>query len=513
MSRSTRSSAATALTTPAAQPESRAATRSGVVFDASADVWRWTDGVFPVSLRFDAVPSGIAHLKDELKQALALVARSSSANHLCALFSSFVHFGHARGPERAGLPIQPVDLANYAAHLGPDLAWRQSTVKLLLVKWVALGLPGVDPECANYYEDRRIPGNRKGDAVRTHDPFHGPFTDLEYLGLYKAVNNAFSQGELPLWAMVLARLLFALGARVSQYASLKLQDLTLKDGKHLLNLPQVKKREEHSRSEFRTCELTPQTAYLVQELIDTELAGGATKESPLFGRATVHGPRVQHPELRDPEFEDHCTASRLGQRFATLVQPFAPSSGRVGYRAIPVNTRRFRYTFGTRLAEEGASIYVIAECLGHADTQSARCYVENSPKLVQGLNKALTPALVPIAQAFRGALVENEAGASQKGAPGTRIIDMRISTTGVGSCGGQTSGCGQLKPVACYTCFKFEPWLDAPHEKLLERLLADRKRFEDDPRMAAVNDDAIVAVREVIAQCEEARELRKGTLT
>lgn len=513
MSRSTRSNVTTALAGLPAQPDSLAATRSGIVFDASEDVWKWTDGVFPLSLNFQALPRGVAHLKKELKAVLAVTARSCSAHHLTALHSGFVQFGHARVPERAGLPIEPVDLANYAAHLGPELAWRQSVVKLLLMRWVALGLPGVDAECATYYEDRRIPGNRKGDAVRTHDPYEGPFTDLEYLGLYKAVNSAFSQGDLPLWAMVLARLLFAFGARVSQYASLKLEDLKVEKGKHILRLPQIKKREEHSRSEFRFCELTPQSAALVRELIDHERRLGGTDDSPLFSRATVLSGRGRPPELSDPRFEGHCTGRALARTFTTLVQPLAPLSERLGYLQIPVNTTRFRYTLGTRLAEEGASIYVIAECLGHADTQNVKCYVEASPKLVEALDKALTTMLAPIAQAFRGRLVEDEAGSSQSGAVGTRIIDFRVSTVGVGSCGGKTSGCSQLKPVACYTCFKFEPWLDAPHEKLLERLEADRQRFADDPRMAAINDDAIIAVREVMAQCEEVRRRRQGAST
>ena len=51
--------------------------------------------------------------------------------------------------------------------------------------------------------------------------------------------------------------------------------------------------------------------------------------------------------------------------------------------------------------------------------------------------------------------------------------------------------------MACYTCFKFEPWLDAPHEKVLARLEAERARLADDPQMARINDDAINAVRQV----------------
>lgn len=503
-------SAVTALTGRPPDPGSLAVTRSGIVFDAALDQWRWTDGVFRVTLNFAALPPGVAHLKSELKAVLAIEARSYSPGTLMAAFESLCHFGRARPKERAGKEIEPVDLADFATYLGPELAWRQATVKRLFVKMVALGLPGVDAACAAYYEDRRIPGGPKGHAVRTHDPHKGPFSDQEYLSLYKAVNNAFSQGELPLWGIVLARLLFALGARVSQYASLKLKDLAFEKGEHTLQLPQLKQRLEHSRSSFKKCELTAQTAALVQSLIDQERRLGGTDDSPLFSRATVLTDKSEPPTLIDPRFADHCTGQSLSRVFKSLVQPIAPLTERLGFQQLPINTKRFRYTLGTRLAEEGASVYIIADCLGHTDTQNVKCYVEASPKLVDALDRALTPALAPIAQAFRGRLVKGEADSSQQGALGTRIVDFRVSTSGIGSCGGKTSGCGQLKPVACYTCFKFEPWLDAPHEKLLERLQADRQRFADDPRMAAINDDAVIAVREVIALCEKARRFREG---
>jgi integrase len=492
------------------RPEALTVTRSGIVFDASKDVWKWTDGVFRVSLNFAALPEGVAHLKQELKAVLAGEARSCSPNTLSAAFVSFLHFGRVRTADRAGLPIEPIDLANYAAHLGPELAWRQARVKLTLVRMAALGMPGVDAQCVDYYEERRIPGGPKGHPVRTHDPHKGPFTEREYLGLYKALDSAFGQGDLPLWAMVLARLLFALGARVSQYSSLKLGDLTVEEGKHTLQLPQVKQRLEHSRSAFRSCQLTAQTAGLVQALIDQERALGGTSGSPLFSRATILPDRSEVPGPSDPRFAGHCTGSALSQVFKRWVQPLAPLTERLRYQQLPINTKRFRYTLGTRLAEEGASAYVIADCLGHADTQNVKCYVEASPKLIEALDRALGPALAPIAQAFRGRLVKHEDGSSQRGVAGSRIIDFRVSTAGVGSCGGQTNACSQLKPVACYTCFKFEPWLDAPHDKLLARLEADRVRFADDRRMASVNDDAIIAVREVMAQCAEVRNLRRG---
>ena len=110
-------------------------------------------------------------------------------------------------------------------------------------------------------------------------------------------------------------------------------------------------------------------------------------------------------------------------------------------------------------------------------------------------------------------MVEDEEHSTHKGAPGSRIIDFRVSKDPVGSCGGKGQGCEFNKPVACYTCFKFEPWLDAPHEKVLQRLTKERSSFSSDDRMAAVNDDAILAVRQVMAECAQVYEQRKSEVS
>jgi hypothetical protein len=137
-------------------------------------------------------------------------------------------------------------------------------------------------------------------------------------------------------------------------------------------------------------------------------------------------------------------------------------------------------------------------------------YFEASPKIVENIDKAMDAQLAPLARAFRGRLVEDEEHSTHKGALGSRIIDFRVSNAPVGSCGGKGHGCAFNKPIACYTCFKFEPWLDASHEKVLRRLQAERERWASDERLAAINDDAMRAVQEVMAECEQVREQRRS---
>ncbi|HEY2606133.1 MAG TPA: site-specific integrase, partial [Paraburkholderia sp.] len=63
-----------------------------------------------------------------------------------------------------------------------------------------------------------------------------------------------------------------------------------------------------------------------------------------------------------------------------------------------------------------------------------------------------------------------------------------------------------------YTCNSFEPWLDGPHEQVLEYLIVERERLiaAGDARIASINDRTILAVAEVIQLCEAARDERSA---
>ncbi|NPT60055.1 site-specific integrase [Paraburkholderia elongata] len=489
-------------------------TRSGIAFRPNEDIWHWTDGPFRLHLDFRKLTVSAVFPCDSLKHSLLVFAKRNSASHVTNLFNVFVHFLALRVKSTPLVSVTAEEVSNYAARLKDHEKWRVGTLNVLLQKWEALGLSGVEPDCTQYLRERRKPGNEKGAAVRTRDPEEGPFSEAEYSTLYKAVDAAYGAGEVPRWIAVLTRLLFACGGRISQYASLKVLDLTARDGSFVLSLPQAKTREVHSRVSFKEFDLSPQTGRLVLEYIEELRSQGHDDDAPLFPETVVmsQGPRARTRSEEDLFF-GHCIRDHLSRIFREFMDSLAPPTERLAFKPIPVTPSRFRYTFGTRLAEEGASKAVIADRLGHVDLQHVDVYFEASPKIVENIHKAMDSQLAPLAQAFRGRLVEDEEHSTHKGAPGSRIIDFRVSKTPVGSCGCKGQGCGFDRPTACYTCFKFEPWLDAPHEKVLRRLQDERKRWESDERLAAINDDAIRAVQEVIAECGQANEQRRSGVT
>jgi len=480
--------------------------RSRSSFDPRDDLWEWADGPFNARIDFRRYTHGFDAFVPSLKQALLPFVKGHSSAHVSNLLGAFSHFADViqTCPDGA---ISAQHISNYAAKLGVHEVGRLGTLNGLLQKWVSLGLPGVEPECATYLLERRKPGHKKGEAVRTRDPVDGPLSEEEYSSLYSAVNAAYGRGELPLWMLLLVRLLLACGGRISQYASLKLCDF---DGDKLeLSLPQAKTGEEHTRSRFLFFDISPQTGRLITDYVNAFRAEGYDDNCAFFPQNLIM-PRGPRKQLRgsDHLFYGHCSPSTLSKRFSILMAEIAPPTSRLDFAPMPLTSRRFRYTFGTRLAEEGASKVVIANRLGHTDLQHVDVYVAASPKIVENIDRAMGTLLAPLARAFKGQVVEGEAHSTHKGALGSRIIDFRVSKDPVGSCAGNGRNCAFNKPVACYTCFRFEPWLDAPHAKVLARLLAEREKWLTDDRMAAVNDEPIRAVQQVIALCTQVWQQR-----
>nr|WP_303679798.1 site-specific integrase [Ralstonia mannitolilytica] len=242
-------------------------------------------------------------------------------------------------------------------------------------------------ECAAYLLERRKPGNKKGDAVRTRDPVEGPLSEEEYTALYSAANAAYGQGDLPLWTLLLTRLLLACGGRISQFASLKLCDFD--SGTFVLNLPLAKTGLEHARSSFLQVDISNQTGRLIADYKNGLLEEGYVESSAFFPQQLVmtKAPRKVLRGL-DDMFFGHCTPPALSDRFRSLIGKIAPPTSRLDFQPTPLAPKRFRYTFGTRLAEEGASQVVIANRMGHVDLQQVGVYVSVSPKVVENIDKA-----------------------------------------------------------------------------------------------------------------------------
>lgn len=300
-----------------------------------------------------------------------------------------------------------------------------------------------------------------------------------------------------------------LGQRSTQYAALKVSDI----GKvisieglesFVVRMPRAKTRDSDARGAFKERVLVPEIGRLVVEYADAvrERFRGVlqnVEDAPLFP--------TEQEEATVVGYAYHPTAAHVGYILTKTLKRLNVVSERTG-DFMNITPKRFRQTIGTRAAEEGHGELVIAELLDHSDIQNVGVYVSSTPALVERVNKTVAMALAPLAQAFAGKLIAGPSEATRASDPSSIIRAPSIinSFEGMSSCG-KHGFCGFMKPVACYTCSSFEPWLDGPHEEVLEYLLAEREHLlsTTDPRIAKVNDRTIYAVAQVVQLCNEVR--------
>lgn len=399
----------------------------------------------------------------------------------------------------------PEDILNYRSSSNKaeeKLSWLAGVLK----KWKMLGLPGVGDDTTRLLGSLRIRGNEKGKAVKTMDPLCGPFSDIELEAIHSAVNRAYADGTMQLTDYVLVWLYFAIGARPIQYSLLKVKDFTMITGKdgveiYIIRVPRAKQRGSRIRTLFTERRLEPHLGRLVALHIETlknsrSCQFSSPDEIPLFPTKSNHN--------NIPDLHYHHSADELTILLKGILGRLNIKSERTG-KKINITSRRFRYTIGTRAALEGSGELVIAELLDHSDTQSAGIYVEARPEMVERIDKALALKLAPMAQAFCGMLVTNENEAKRGADPASRIVDpyRNPRREPVGSCG-KHGFCGFAAPVSCYTCTNFQPWLDGPHEAVLDRLIQEREDIiakTGDLRIATVNERTIIAVADVVLRC------------
>ena len=314
---------------------------------------------------------------------------------------------------------------------------------------------------------------------------------------------------------LLAWLFIALGSRPVQLAALKVCDVVRSvaaDGTEsfLLLIPRAKQQNPLLRQELKPRALVSQIgrplfdyAQRVSERFIGEFPD--TQQAPLF-------PLPQQSQyLADgPGWgRFHRTSENLRKLLVSALDKLSVRSERTG-AVINICALRFRRTLGTNLSREGHGVLVIADLLDHSRTDSAGVYVAATPELAMRIEKATALYMAPLAQAFKGQLIAHEGIAFRGADRSSRIIDLRIdqSARPMGSCG-SFSFCGLNAPVACYTCQCFQPWLDGPHEAVLDFLLADAKRYPD-ARIATINDRTLLAVAEVVQLCRSRKEQAHG---
>ncbi|GEO99113.1 tyrosine-type recombinase/integrase [Methylobacterium haplocladii] len=371
---------------------------------------------------------------------------------------------------------------------------------------------GVNRTSASILESISIGGEPKGVAVLTLDPQGGPLDDAETTALLQALAAAYEKGTVPIAGLVAVWLCVLLGPNPRMLAMMRDEDFRRVDGRHPeISVPRIKGKDASGRTQFKVRKLDERFARMVEELIAANDAARTGSEWEKDGYAAALFPRREpNPHLAgrpQQAWAMHRTPQEISLLVARTVRSLDVRSPRTG-QTLKASPRRFRYTFATRLLREGASPQVVGELLDHKDLQTIRAYLNLRGELVEKLDAAMAMELAPMAQAFLGTLVGSEGEAVRGGTRASRIFGSDPSTAdGLGTCG-SFSFCGLAAPRACYTCARFQPWLDGPHVRVLDELLRQREERRArglDGRLITMTDNTILAVADVIHRCENAK--------
>ncbi|WP_294260584.1 tyrosine-type recombinase/integrase [uncultured Sphingomonas sp.] len=481
--------------------------RAGLPVDVSGAVWRMNDPMRSKSINWARLPLQDCTALDAIKSYFAHLIKSVSP---AAVGNAFYQIGIlARMPAFQQAAVT-ADLIPYLAfseareYLGKENQWKLHYGRAMYRWCTQNGHAGFDQGVLDQIEDWRIGGNSKGKAVRSRDPDEGPLTAREVSAIITALRAARLSGSMPLPEQAALALALAFGSNPSQFASMREGDVEpLRSGDEIaawiISIPRHKKGDALSRSSFRKRKLTGLFGEIIQDLIEWNQSRPAFEND---ARPLMRKGKLRKRFTMDDQWQAHMSASA----YTALLQRAVLRLGITTYGGKPleVTCRRFRYTLPSRMVANGASQAAVADVLDHSDLQNVPVYWEIHSDIVDHIDAAMTTALAPRAQAFSGIIrSETEAVRGDDEASRRFVADRETNRVEViGNCG-EFRFCGITAPYACYTCVKFQAWMDGPHEEVLDQLQRAREERANlglHPKMIGIEDELIDAVKDTIAR-------------
>jgi integrase len=505
-----------------------ASTLTGVRFDPRSAIWDYYDGLDHVKMDFQCFEKFLcANLIQSFKAVLMHATEELAPNSILSCFVSMKVFAESAGATSMRQHISVADVKSF---------WYESDINIhykiwlrsVIDKWTHHRYDGIDDGVVTFLDKQEGRVDVSGQSVRTWDPISGPLTDNEFKSFYESLTDFYARKLISTELFLITWLVTSLGLRPRQIALLKICDLSRKSEagivSYSLSIPRIKQRGQRPRDEIYEWPIINEIGELFynhckSQMLKHEADILIVKFAPLFSTASRNMKRREFEEQnhfisndeRTPSLEDSCGNSLTLHMSVSVIQDRLRSvfcqldviSERVG-SDIVLGPRRLRKTYGTRLAADNVPAPMIAKMLGHRDIKSSEPYIAATSQLQNRLDKALAFELAPLAQAFRGELRSKFNKVNETGAV---IRDLRVVPSGeeLGKCG-KNGYCGHLAPIACYTCKKFRPWVDAPHEAIFNFLWEKREKrrieTQADSHMTMLHDRTLLAVAEVVLRCQ-----------
>lgn len=498
-------------------------TKLGYQYDLSSDLWE-VDASYTISFHSEAWESFKS--KDSFKRCLAGYLETHSVSYAVNIHSFFSRYLESESVESIDIKT----LASWRKVLGQKREYQLGAIRGFIYQWEQLGLPGVSSSVASWLEEQIITGNEKGRAVRQWCPYSGPYSTTELGSILEWATDAFRDGVIDYDVHALIYLLATTGQRGIQLRKMRAKDLLASvSGRgnqtaenYVLNIPMAKERlASRFRGEFLAKPVTrsiylvashlrDQARQRVSRMLATKLTDKEASELPLFPSWNrIKKFLKKEGKSKERFFQEHSVRPNTfhitdRELRALLTQDFnqvCPLVCETTGEPLMLSARRFRYTYGTNCARQGLVGRYLARALGHRDDQNIHCYVETSPEIADRINHLMSGPLATVSQALSGQLVSSERDAIRGDDPRSRIKNDVMQN--VGTCGSYDFCPSGWR--SCYTCSRFQPWLDAPHAHALENLLEERQTMVSagcSDLVIQTSDRLINAIKKVIELCD-----------
>lgn len=345
---------------------------------------------------------------------LAHCASNFSAGYVSAINNSFKKFFTTS-------QIKVIDgesIVRFKAGLKEHEVYCLCCMKSFLDRWVKFNYPGIHSSSVAVFNDMKINRGAIGEAVKRRDPNAGPFTDNELVMLTTKTKELLSEGKIDLSLFCFLHLLISTGRRPLQLTSLKHIDLKKDDKSIYINIPRVKQQltfRESFTSNFiaevlfsSLLQLKERTIKQIEAKFGVKLEQHIKDLLPVFLNKEAVNSCTSLIDLKQKVSSDflHAQNESLTNEVRKMAKLYGLISERTG-RVIKLNPRRFRYTLGSILAKNGASISEIAQALDHSNISSAGIYIKNVADNVAKIDSHMNKFLSPLSNIFMGLDVES----------------------------------------------------------------------------------------------------------
>ena len=493
-------------------------------FDVYQNTWQLSADFylnFRLLSSLDLTPT----FEDNFRLALADYVSEFSPGYAYSIYVNIRHlfaFGVTDG-------IKEEHIVNFKATLDKSKEWMLGQVRAFILDWHDKEIKGVDAKAAELLNVLTLSGAEKGKAVAMGCPYSGAYTFEEQTAFINWYVNAYTEKLISITDYAFVMALQKTGARPVQLRYLYHYDLVQNEKNHIphfdLKIPHAKKIKASFRESFQCKDDISEDLFLVlkaqaknsvkfvEQHFKIKLSESQKQTIPIFINENEveklltfnHFLQVQ---IKTPDLLcfSKSDATKLVRNIAKLC-PLKTSRIKVDgeYGDLHINARRFRYTHATNIATLGGSAYTIAEELGHADTQHVTVYTEFNEEMADRIDEALASTLTPLAQAFSGTLIDSEKDAIRANDPRSRINSGEGNP--VGNCG--KFGFCANGTIHCYTCNKFQPWINAPHAEVLNSIISERDRKQKMGASEFVlqgHNRSIDAIKVVIQKCEARKQ-------